>query len=365
MRLAKNAISLVLLAAFLTSAYAADEITPDASKLIKEARNYDGLYAAVSQADQQKALAIYQEALTKNPDSEQKLHILYRMAQLNGSIYNPQNGENPDYHKAIGLYKQIVEDYPASEPQVYNSMLAISGHYTTLRNFDAAVEWVKKALDYDTSGMEQQLKSLEKEVENLPDFHSKTSGIKYSKEEIREFAKKKQLRYSLKRDLDEIKKNQLTAVDQLAYSADRIGFLRTHGELRALLRERDGSSIGERASELLKENMDKMPQLWAPPKDGPVPFGLGSQADTSAPAANSKKQSEMQILQSEVTIDEAEKQYTLEPNGAEIDLNDKHLPKEPRASPSKNFREKITLAAELAALGLVVVLIIIKRKPLI
>ncbi|NIP52252.1 MAG: hypothetical protein GWN76_02295, partial [candidate division Zixibacteria bacterium] len=78
-------------------------------------------YTLGPEASQKKALSLYQSALAADPDKKQRLHILYRMAQLNGSAYQLEKGEKPDFQKAIKLYKEIINSYPEDEPLVYKA----------------------------------------------------------------------------------------------------------------------------------------------------------------------------------------------------------------------------------------------------
>lgn len=224
------------------------ESTKTAAEFINQAHKHDNMYASDSESDQQKALRFYESALAEGPDEKQRLHILYRMGQLYGSAYQLEKGEKPDFHKAISLYKKIVDSYPPEEPLVYKAMSSLCDHYTTLRDFETALGWSKKVLEYNTT---EQLES---------------GGIN-------------------RKSIDRVRRYQRIAVDQVAYTANHIDYLRTHGELRAIADKYYGTFIAERASELLAENMDKMPDLWSPQNDFPLPENSTLQAHSPVPAA--------------------------------------------------------------------------------
>ena len=80
------------------------------------------------------------------------------MAQLYGSAYQLEKGEKPDFHQAIKLYKQIVEEFPKDEPLVYKAMSSLCDHYTTLWDFEEGLKWSKKTLEHSRE-LEEKLKS--------------------------------------------------------------------------------------------------------------------------------------------------------------------------------------------------------------
>lgn len=91
----------VYLSWLLLSAGFAQAQETDTEDFIRQAHQYDNMYALGPQTSQQAALRLYEQALTTEPDDQQRLHILYRMAQLNGSAYQLEKGEKPDFHRAI------------------------------------------------------------------------------------------------------------------------------------------------------------------------------------------------------------------------------------------------------------------------
>ncbi len=311
------------------------ETAKTASEFIAQAHNHDNMYILGPEASQQKAISLYNSALTTEPDEKQRLHILYRMAQLYGSSYDLSKGEKPNFHKAIGFYEEIVESYPSEEPLVYKAMSSICDHYTTLREFENAVKWAKKTLEYDTSQMAEQLKAIAQQEHSFERAsHDSEFDPLSAKERLEAREQVKQGRL-LKKALAKIKRYQGIAVDQVAYSANLIDPLRAHGELRAITEKYDGTFIADRAHERLVENMDKMPDLWAPQNDEPfAPSDSALQAVVSSPAAHTNSQKHKGIKTQTNTIPEAtEKQCLVEPNSTDIPQNDKHVAKEPRAPP--------------------------------
>ncbi len=317
----------LLVVLLLASTVVKAESTKTAGELIKQAHGHDNMYTLGEQASQQKALGFYQSALTAKPDKKQRLHILYRMAQLYGSSYDLTKGEKPDFHKAIELNKKIVAEYPRQEPLVYKAMSSICDHYTTVRDFESAIRWSKKTLGFKPSEMAEQLESGEIDKESA----------------------------------DKIRRYQRRAVGQIAYSADHISYLRSHGELRRISDEYYGTFIAERAGELLSENMDKMPDLWAPTNDEPLSSsGSTLQAVDSVPAAHNERQKNLQV-QSNGVPEITEARGSAEPNVTEISQKEEYVAKEPRAPPLIYFKKYIIVAAAMAVLALAAI-IIRKRK---
>ena len=132
------------------------------------------------------------------------------MAQLNGCAYKVSKGEKPDYQKAISLYKQIVDEYPPDEPKVQSAINGISSHYTTLRQFEKALEWSKKGFKDDiTNGISkitQQYKDIEKQNK---DFVFDTS----TPEERLAYRKRVKQAEALRKVLDVKERHQKAAVD--------------------------------------------------------------------------------------------------------------------------------------------------------
>ena len=279
-------LSVGLLAAVLAASKNTHAVETPAD-LINEAHKYDNMYSLGPQTSQQKALALYQAALAAQPDDKQRLQILYRMAQLYGSAYQLEKGEKPDFRKAIELYERIIDSYTPEEPLVYKAMISIGDHCTTLREFEKALEWHKKALHYDTARMAEELNTLKNK--EMPRIEFTPDGPRpehFTKEQLLEQKKQHNRAKLLEKSLREIRRYQKFAVDQVAYSAGLIDPLRAHGELRAIIEKHDSSFIADRAAERLKENMDKFPQLWAPNNQPPSPSSNAAlQPDISASGA--------------------------------------------------------------------------------
>ncbi|MHC4155339.1 MAG: hypothetical protein ACYST6_10525 [Planctomycetota bacterium] len=327
-----------------------------ASELIEHAHKYDNMYVSSSDASQQKALESYQAALRAGPDDEQRLHILYRMAQLHGAAYQLEKGEKPDFRKAIQLYEQIIHSYPPEEPLVFKAKMSVGDHYTTLWEFETALRWFKKALEYDTAPMQQQLNVLVQKQQLLeldqPD-HLSEPRTRQQRLDLQDQLKRAK---SLQTSLDKIKRYQQIAVDQVAYSAGLIDPLRAHGELRVIIAEHSGTFIAERARQRLEENMDSRPELWAPTDDlpGPSNSSLQSRGSVAVGISESPKSIEPDA---NIVLATAERQYALEPNTAESSQPDKHTPRQTRAPPLSYLSLSVIGAAGLILLGLAVVMI--------
>lgn len=225
-----TAATLVLM--FFSSVSAADD-GKTAADLIAKAHKHDNMYTLGPQASRQKALEYYRPALETHPDDKQRLHILYRMAQLHGSAYQLEKGEKPNFAEAINLYKKIIDSYPPDEPLVFKAMISIGDHYVSLWQFPHAIEWFKRPLSYDLSQMENALRDL------------KESG------RTKEAA-------SLEDTMNKIRRYQDIALDQVVYAATRI-----HSDLRnpfltQIGGEHPGTQIAERAQQLMVEGLPEI-----------------------------------------------------------------------------------------------------------
>ncbi|MBN1185867.1 MAG: FecR domain-containing protein [Bacteroidales bacterium] len=304
------------------------------AELIEQAKKYDAAYTLGTNVNRQKALNLYNSALESEPDEKQRLHILYRMAQLYGMTYQKNKGEKPNYSKAIELYEEIIDSYPPDEPNVIKAMLWTGGHQTTLWDFESAIGSFKKALKYNTNEIQERIESLQENGQE---------------EDVS----------LLKEKLDVIKHYQEIAVDNVDSAASHISYARAHGELRNLINQYQGTFIADRAHDRFVENMDKMPELWEPKDDIPIsPSGSTLQPDTSVSAAHTESQKNKDIKTQADTLYETTKEhFTFEPNITEITQEGKHIARKPRAPPLSYLSKSIVGAACLIVLGLAAILI--------
>lgn len=271
-RLALSRLSLVLLLAVwpLGGVHA-----QTAAELIEQARQCDPGSAGGAALDRQKALGLYEKALAAQPEPAQRLDCLFRMAQLHGCVFDPRKGERPDFRKAIGCYQQIVESYPPEEPLVLTAIGLLSDHYTTLHEYDAALAWARRAVDYDTSQAEKRIQEIQRREASL-------GSTEYSPDERRAIMEQSVRSASLQRDIQQMQARRVTAVDRVARAATYLDPLRAHGELRAIADRYAGTAIGDRAARRLQESMDKRWDLWTPdlkpPAGPPAAFQAGGGA---------------------------------------------------------------------------------------
>lgn len=347
--------SIKLLCVLLVIASVA-EASETAAEFIKEAHKYDNMYTLGPDTSQEKAIDLYNKALKAKPSDDERLHILFRTAQLYGSSYQVEKGEKPDYYKAIGIYEKIVEAYPPDEPRVLKAMSSISDHYITLHKFEEALTWAKKAVKHDTTETQKQVKAAAEEafsfVEQQEHGHLPEEQSRQIEEQIKRAER-------LEKNVARIEEYRLSAVAQVAESAEFIDPLRAHGELRAISIEQSGTAIGERAAALLSAHMDKHANLWAP--DESLPFssdGTALRADTPDSTGMNHKEDQVAVksrLDSAPGTDKG--RYSTEPNATETLQHGDYAANQPRDSPLAY----IIPIAGLAALGLAAA--IIRKKP--
>ncbi len=350
----KTLLKLLTVLLLVTATLKAGE--PDrVAELIEQAHTHDNMYTLGPEASQQKALSLYQAALAAEPDKKQRLHILYRMAQLNGSAYQLEKGEKPDFQEAIKLYKEIINSYPPDEPLVYMAMNSISSHYTTLREFETAIEWSKKALEYDTSKIARQLEAIEKLKETVEQHgDSMTARQQHlSAEQIEQV-------HSLRKALDKIRRYQEIAVDQVAYTAGVIDPTVAVGELGSIAQKYAGTFIADRAAVHIRETTARMTEYLEPSNEKfPIPPGSTLHANISTPIALSQT-SKGVLIQSDVIPEATENRHFTEPNITEIPQKEKYVSRKPRAPPGNYLLKCIIGAAGLIVFSLVVIVIIKK-----
>ena len=337
-----------------------------ASELIEHAHKYDNMYVSSPDASRQKALEFYQTALRAGPDDKQCLHILFRMAQLYGSAYQLEKGEEPDFHQAIRLYRQIIDSYPADEPLVFKAKISIGDHFITLWQFETALKSFKQVLEYDAAELQEQIKAIEQKSRELEQREraiwesqlrpGERTSDPIAREQRLEFISQRKRARALKKRLQCIERCQQIAVDQVAYCGSLIDPLRAHGELRMIIAEHAGTPIAERAAQRLQENMDRSPALWAPTDDLPAPARSTLQAHGPAPVA---------IGQGTTCIN-ADSHIIAEPphRHLPVDMNitagprkDKHPAKQTRGPPLSFLSVSVIGAAGLILLALAAIMI--------
>lgn len=265
---------MALLALALPIACSAGEAAAQiATEFIEQAKQYDCGYTAGPDASQHKALEIYHQALAATPNPQQRLHILFRMAQLQSCAYRAEKGEKPDRRKAIGLYQQIITAYPLEEPLVLQAMTATADCFTALGQFDQALRWSRKALEVNTRLWEDQIKALEAEEPGRHDHAP--DGATDDEPPVDPTP--------LRRTLRQIHRTQRAAVEQIAYAAMQVDPLWAETQLKSLEEQYAGTRIAERARELLERNAEKVADALAPSRHLP----MGPDAPTLQSAAPS------------------------------------------------------------------------------
>ena len=317
---------LVLLALTLPLLWSSKQATTEtAAERIERAHKHDNMYTLGPEASQQKALRLYASALEAEPDARQRLHILFRMAQLYGSAYQLEKGEKPDFRKAITLCEEIINTYPADEPLVHRARIAIGDHYVSLWEFERAVVGFKKTLEYDVSELEARAQSLEEQ------------GQQKEAE-------------ALRRVTQEIKDYQEVAVDQVAYSAGLIDPFLVHNELRNIAEDYRGTFIADRAARRLQENMDKFSELWAPQADGTPASGTRLEAGGSPAAGLSNNPDGLEPQRDKIDA-AAEQGPVAVPNSTDQRQQLDHVA-QPRGPPFGRIAVSVVIAAGLVGFGL-------------
>jgi tetratricopeptide (TPR) repeat protein len=236
------AVGLLLLLHSL-SLGAAPEAGLTAGQLIEQAHRHDNMWASDQDADQKKALEYYEAALAAQPDEQQKLHILYRMAQLYGSAYQLEKGERPDFRKAIELNRRIVESYPPTESLVFKALISLGDHHISLWQFGQALQYFERVLEYDVDELE-------------------ASGQGREDEEARR---------QRGENIARIKEFQKIAVDQVAYCSNLINPLCVNGALQHIAATHPQAFIREYAAKKMASGKDPFTELWAPSSLGENP----------------------------------------------------------------------------------------------
>ncbi len=314
-----------------------------AAELIERARQYDSGYTIGPEASRQKAIELYGQALAAGPDNQQRLETLFRMAQLHGCIFDRQKGERPDFRRAISFYQQVVESCPPEDPRAITAMGLISDHYTSLGEFDVALTWAKRAVEYDTTRAEENIREVHRKVDSL-------AATEYTPAERREIMERAVHNAAFQEDLTRMKAARVAAVDRVACVAEQVDPLRAHGELRAIADKYAGTPVGDRAAQRLQEVMDKQLDLWAPtlgqPQDSPATWRSASDTAISPNIPRGLEATPHPSIEITGGPEPPEPNATAKPQGAVGPTES------PRAPPLVLLSACLAVAAGLAVAGL-------------
>ncbi len=216
-------------------------------------------YTAGPEASQGKALDVYRQALAADPDSSQRLQILFRMAQLQSCAYRVQNGEAPDYPQALRLYEEIVATYSREEPLVLQATTAVADCLISLRRFDEALPWSRRALQANTKALEDQIRALEEPVVRAGHARGEGGAGEPPVDPV-----------ALRRRLRQMQQTQCAAVEQIAYAALQSGSLWAEAQLRSIEEQYAGTCMARRARELIDRNADQVSDALAPSRHIPL-----------------------------------------------------------------------------------------------
>ena len=112
-------------------------------------------------------------------------------------------------------------------------MISIGDHYVSLWEFTSALDWFKRALEYNISEMEKSL------------------------EDLQEDEQKKKEAASLKQRIDRIRSYQEIAVDQVAYATTRIHPQLLDPVLKRIVDTYPSTFIAEKAQQLIRSWLEE------------------------------------------------------------------------------------------------------------
>jgi len=171
--------ALPVFAVFLLAAvcHAESDAPTEAARLMEEARSCDAGYCGSERADREKAIATYEATLKADPDKDQTLEILFRIAQLHSVNYHVAKGEKPRHGHAMQLYQRIVSEYPSDEPLAMASMIHIGSIHVIERRFLEALSWYNRALEVPLDDLLRQQDAMRDDPDRQDDFERITKRI--------------------------------------------------------------------------------------------------------------------------------------------------------------------------------------------
>jgi tetratricopeptide (TPR) repeat protein len=134
--------------------------------LLREAHKYNitypGPYGVPENADREKALGLYQQALARMEEDipnytqhPQWLVTCFRVATL-CDYESKRKGVLPDLDKAVEYYNKFIEAKPWSAATYYRAIDECSDDYSRLGKYHEALETAKKAFEFDIDEIEKE-----------------------------------------------------------------------------------------------------------------------------------------------------------------------------------------------------------------
>ncbi|HUT30107.1 MAG TPA: hypothetical protein VMX13_09975 [Sedimentisphaerales bacterium] len=134
--------------------------------LLREAHKYNitypGPYGVPENADREKALGLYQQALARMEEDipnytqhPQWLVTCFRVATL-CDYESKRRGVLPDLDKAIEYYNKVIDAKPWSMPTYYWAIDECSDDYSRLGKYHEALETARKAFEFHIDEIEKE-----------------------------------------------------------------------------------------------------------------------------------------------------------------------------------------------------------------
>lgn len=240
--------------------------------IIAKAHEYDINYAPKESVDRNKAIAGYEKAMAAGADYSQRLHVLFRLAQLHGTSYDKTIGEKPDYPTAIRYCKMIVEEYPQWEPLAVKALNTIASYHLAGRQPEVALDWFKQSLQFDVNALETSIPEAKVPPGAPPSMNARS-------ELYPEADTSRMSEAQAHQQVERIKVYQATAVKSIGDISWRISPELFAAEMKGIIDRHPNTYVAQLASDRLK-SVDLNRQL---PKD--IDRLGGAKTTTTVPGA--------------------------------------------------------------------------------
>lgn len=197
------------------------------AKIVGEAQKYDPIQCSNEYADRNKAIALYEQAISIQPNARVNAALANRIGQMYAFMEDKKKGIYPEPIKAKQAWLKCLQWTNPKQLLWAEAQMGYASASVMMKDAESAISAYKKILSIDPATIE------------LPDWKV-FRGIRGSDE---------LLRY----DLKNANAIRIQAIEMIAYVAKKANKKVEIAELKEISIKYKGTEVGTRASELLME----------------------------------------------------------------------------------------------------------------
>ena len=125
-----------------------------AADLVKQARACDPVLIAGDEADRDKAVELYSQAIALHPHADINPHLYERIAQLYSFISRPAAGVSPDHAKAVVYWQGCIRSAPEKQYLWARAHMGLASTSFVQKDIPTAISSYRRILEVDPDQLE-------------------------------------------------------------------------------------------------------------------------------------------------------------------------------------------------------------------